>query len=106
MEERELSQRWTSRKKSAIVIEILKGSTTAQEVARQNGLTVAEVESWKDKFLHGAENALRTKPKDDAALQEEQVKKLERKVGQLVMTIDILNEATKGYPSMPGTSDE
>ncbi len=88
------------------MVSILKGETTAQEVARQNGLTVAEVEGWKDKFLIGAENALRTKPKEEAALQQEQVKKLERKIGQLVMTIDILNEAAKRDPAVPGTSEE
>jgi hypothetical protein len=34
-------------------------------------MTVAEVESWKERFLLAAENALRSRPKDDEALEEE-----------------------------------
>lgn len=98
--------RWTAKKRAAVVMSIIKGETTIQEVARKNDLTVAEIESWRDRYLLAAENALRTRPKDEEALQQEQVKKLERKVGQLVMTIDILKEAAKGHPTEPGTSDE
>ena len=47
-----------------MVIRILKGETSVAEAARQHGLTVAEVEDWREKFLLGAENALRTRSKD------------------------------------------
>jgi hypothetical protein len=36
--------------------------------ARKHGLTVAEIEEWRDRFLLRAENALRARPKDDDAL--------------------------------------
>lgn len=52
------------------------GRTSFAEAARQHGLTVAEVEDWREKFLPGAENALRTRPKDEEALKDEQIKKL------------------------------
>ena len=48
-------QRWTSKRKSALVMSILKGETSIQEAARKHGLTVAELEEWKDRFLAGAE---------------------------------------------------
>jgi hypothetical protein len=38
---------------------------------RTHGLTVAEVEGWREKFLIVAENALRTRSKDEAALTNE-----------------------------------
>jgi len=41
------------------------------EAARQQGLTVAEIEAWHEKFLLGAENALRTRPKDEDAVKDE-----------------------------------
>ena len=76
------------------------------EAARKHDLTVAEVESWKDSFLLAAENALRSRPKDEEALHQEQIKKLERKVGQLVMEIEIAREALKLRPFPRETSDE
>jgi hypothetical protein len=105
-QENESAQRWTTKRKTVLVLNILKGDISSQEAARQNGLTVAEIDEWKDRFLLGAENALRTRPKDDEALKDEQIKKLERKVGQLVMDIDILKAAQKLRPTTPGSSEE
>jgi len=104
--ENESVQRWTTKRKAALVLSILKGDISTQEAARQNGLTVAEIEQWKERFIMGAENALRSRPKDEEELKDEQIKKLERKVGQLVMDIDILKAAQKLRPSVPGTSEE
>jgi transposase-like protein len=99
-------QRWTTKRKAALVLSIVKGETSIQEAARQHGLTVAEIEDWKERFFLGAENALRAKPKDDEALREEQIKKLKQKIGDLVMDIDILREAAKRHPPTPGTSEQ
>ncbi len=99
-------QRWTAKRRSALVLSILRGDTSVQEAARKHDLTVAEVEEWKDRYLLAAENALRSRPKDEDALKDEQIKKLERKVGQLVMDMEILQEANKLRPFPPETSDE
>ncbi|MCW5779166.1 MAG: hypothetical protein KIT71_06710 [Nitrospira sp.] len=48
---------------------ILKGETSVAEAARTHRLTVAEVEDWREKFLLGAENALRSRPRDEEALK-------------------------------------
>jgi transposase-like protein len=77
-----------------------------QEAARKHGLTVAEIEDWRDRFLLAAENALRARPKDDEALKDEQIRKLKQKVGELVLENDVLREATKDRPFVPKTSDE
>jgi len=99
-------QRWTAKRRAALVVSILRGETSAQEAARKHDLTVAEVEEWKDRFLLAAENALRSRPRDEEALKDEQIKKLERKIGQLVMDIEIFREASKLRPFPPETSDE
>lgn len=99
-------QRWTAKRRAALVFSILKGETTAVEAARKHDLTVADIESWRDTFLLAAENALRSRPKDEEALHQEQVKKLERKVGQLIMELDIAREAMKLHPFPEPTSDE
>jgi transposase-like protein len=100
-------QRWTAKRRSALVLSILRGETSAQEAARQHGLTVAEIEEWQERYLVGAENALRSRPRDEEALKDEHIKRLKQKIGDLVMDVDILKEAMKPYrPTPPGMSDE
>ena len=100
-------QRWTTKKKTALVLSVLKGETSAAEAARKHGLTIAQVEEWRERFLSGAENALRSRPRNEDAQKDEEITRLKRKIGDLVMDIDILMEAQKPYlPTMPGTSDE
>lgn len=99
-------QRWTSKRRVALVLSILKGETSVVEAARKHGLTVADVEDWKEKFLLGAENALRSKPRDDEALKDEQIKRLKQKVGEMAIDLDILKEASRGRPFGGRTSDE
>ena len=99
-------QRWTAKRRAALVLSIVKGETSVAEAARTHGLRVAEVEEWRERFLLAAENALRARPKDDDALKEEHIKKLKQKIGDLVLDNDILREALKPYPLARGTSDE
>ena len=40
----ETPQRWTARRRSALVLSLLKGETSAAEAARKHGLTVGQVE--------------------------------------------------------------
>jgi transposase-like protein len=105
-QEKDDVQRWTTKRKAALVLSIVKGETSIQEAARQHGLTVAEIEDWKERFFLGAENALRARPKDEEALREEQIKKLKQKIGDLVMDNDILREAAKRHPPTPGTPEQ
>ena len=98
-------ERWTAKRRVALVVSIVKGDTSIAEAARQHGLTVAEVEEWREKFLLGAENALRTRPKDEDAVKDVQIKKLKQKIGDLVLDNDLLREALKPYPLDRKTSD-
>ena len=98
-------QRWTAKRRAALVLSLLKGETTAADAARRHGLKVAEIEDWRERFLLGAENALRARPKEEDGLREEEVNRLKRKVGELTMDLDILREAAK-RPTTPRTSDE
>src|SRR5499426_2906182 len=90
-------QRWTAKRRVGLVVSILKGETSAQAAARKHGLTVAEIEEWRERFLLGAENALRARPKDEDALKDEHIKKLKQKIG-LVLDLDVLKEASKDRP--------
>jgi transposase-like protein len=97
-------QRWTAKRRAALVLQILKGKTSVTEAARTHGLTVAEVERWKDRFLAGAENALRSRPRDEEAQKEALIQRLERKVGRMALEIDIMQEAMKPYRPFDDTT--
>ena len=58
-------ERWTAKRGVALVVSIRKGETSVAEAVRTHGLTVADVEDWREKFLLGAENALRRRPRDE-----------------------------------------
>jgi transposase-like protein len=51
------TERWTAKRRVALVGNILKGETSVAEAAGKHGLTLDEVEDWGEKFLLGAENA-------------------------------------------------
>ena len=102
----ETPQRWTARRRAALVLSLLRGETSAAEAARKHGLTVAQVEEWRELFLAGAENGLRSHPRDEEGLKDAQIKQLKQKVGELVLDIDVLKEAMRGRPFGPRTSDE
>lgn len=99
-------KRWTAKRRTALVLSILRGETSAQEAARQHGLTVAQVEEWKEKFLSSGENALRSRPRDEERQKDAEIHRLKQKIGELVMDNDILREATKNRPFGTPTSEE
>ncbi len=102
-----VSAELTAKRRSALVLSILRGETSAQQAARKHGLTGAEIEGWQERYLLAAENALRSRPRDEEALKDKQIKKLKQKIGDLVTDVDILKEAMKPYrPTPPGMSDK
>jgi len=87
-------ERWTAQRKAAVVLELIKGKTTAAEVARQHGLTVADVEQWKDVFIQQGTEALQSNPRDVSAQHEAEKKDLLAKVGELILHVEVLKKRT------------
>jgi|SRR5688500_9468833 transposase-like protein len=85
-------QRWTAKRKAAVVIDLLKGKTTAAEVARLHDLTVGEVERWRDDFIAQGTEGLRSHPRDLAEQHEAERQKLLAKVGELTLAVDVLKK--------------
>ena len=96
----ESPKRWTAKRRAALVLSVVRGETSVAEAARQHGLTVAEIEEWRERFLTSAENGLRSKPLDDEGLKDTEIKRLKKKVGEMVMDNDLLKEAAKGHPRL------
>ena len=69
----EESKRWSTKRKSVLVLEIIQGKTTVAEASRQFDLTPSELESWVAQAKAGMENALRAKPQDVRQQYEKQI---------------------------------
>lgn len=54
-------KRWTAKRKSALVMEIIQGKKTLAEASRQFDLPPSEIEDWVDQAKAGMENALACK---------------------------------------------
>jgi transposase-like protein len=49
-------KRWTAKRKSALVLDIIQGKTTIAEASRTYDLSPSEVESWVEDGKRGMEN--------------------------------------------------
>ena len=67
---------------------------------------MADVEDWRDKFLPGgAENALRSRAQNEAALRDPENKQLKQTDGELALDLDILKTTVRVRPTEPGTPE-
>jgi transposase-like protein len=57
-------RRWTAKRKTQVVPDILKRKTTVAEVSRQHDLTPGEIERWVEEGIRGMENNFRARPRD------------------------------------------
>lgn len=80
-------KRWTARRKSALILEIIRGKTTVAEAARQFDLSPSEIEAWIDQGKAGMENALRAKPEDVREQYEKQFKDLQEAYGEAMLEL-------------------
>jgi transposase-like protein len=78
-------KRWTSKRKSSLVIQILKGQTSISEASRQHDLTPSEIKCWVDDAEKGMENALRSKPKDIREQYEHKITELTSAYGEAML---------------------
>ena len=83
----ETVKRWTAKRKTALVIEIIQGKTTVAEASRAYDLTPSEIETWVDDAKKGMENSLRATPQDIHAQYEKQLKDLQEAYGEAMLEL-------------------
>lgn len=82
-------KRWTAKRKSALVLEILQGKTTVAEASRAFDLSPSEIENWVDDAKRGMENALRANPLDVREQYEKQIKELQEAYGEAMLELRV-----------------
>ena len=85
-------KRWTAKRKSALVIEIIQGKTTVAEASRSFDLTPSEIEGWVDDAKKGMENALRANPLDVRQQYEKQLQDLQAAYGEAMLELRARNK--------------
>lgn len=95
-------QRWTAKRKSEVILQILRQTTTVIDVARQNGLTPSEVQEWVDTFLKAGEQGLKARAPGAVAQTEQEIKELKATIGDLYVENAILRKAK----ALWGSSEE
>ena len=80
-------KRWTAKRKSALVIEIIQGKTTVAEASRTYDLAPSEIESWVDDAKKGMENALKANPLDVRQQYEKQLRDLQEAYGEAMLKL-------------------
>jgi len=94
-------KRWTTKRKSALVMDIIQGKTSVAEAARAFDLAPSEIEEWVDDAKRGMENALRAKPLDIREQYEKQLKELQEAYGEAMLEL----RARKKLASLLGEDD-
>ena len=95
-------KRWTAKRKSALVIEILQGKTTVAAASRAFDLPPSSIEGWVDDAKRGMENALRTNPQDMREQYEKQLKELQEAYGEAMLEL----RARKKLQSLLGEEEK
>ena len=95
-------KRWTARRKSALVLDIIQLNTTVSESSRQFDLFSSEIGSWIDQAKSGIENALKAKPEDIREQYESQLKALQEAYGEAMSEL----RARKKWDALLGKRDE
>ena len=80
-------KRWTAKRKTALVIEIIQGKTTVSEASRSFDLTPSEIEGWVEDAKRGMENSLRANPLDIREQYEKQLRDLQEAYGEAMLEL-------------------
>lgn len=95
-------KRWTARRKSALVLEIIQGKRSVAEASRAYDLPPSELEKWIEDAKKGMENALRANPLDVREQYEKQLKDLQGAYGEAMLEL----RARKKLQSLLGEDEK
>ena len=84
--------------KVAIILEVLKGQISVPEASRRYGFSQGDYRKWVDEFMRGGVDALKVNRKGLDAEHRAELRRLQAKIGQLVMDNEIAKGALRIIP--------
>ena len=85
MEKKDERVRMSSKKKTEIVLELLRGGSI-EELSRKNKIAVYELTNWRNKFISHGSNSFKSQGK------KSKISELERIIGQQHLEIELLKK--------------
>ncbi len=95
-------KRWTAKRKTALILEIIQGNTSVSEASRTYDLPPSEIEGWVEDGRKGMENALKANPQDVREQYERQLKELQEAYGEAMLEL----RARKKLQSLLGEDEK
>jgi transposase-like protein len=93
-------KRWSTGRKRSVVLRLLRGEPV-DAVSREVGVTIAELEQWRELALAGMEAGLKTRTSDPL---EARLNDAVRRVGELSMENEILRKERELQTRRPLTA--
>ena len=88
-------KRWSAARKAEVAVRLLRGESL-DALARETGQPASRLSEWRDLFLAGGEKAMKGRADDPAIeLAEDEKRRLQAKVGESMMTIELLEEQVR-----------
>jgi transposase-like protein len=83
---RELPERWSSERKTEIVLRLLRGEDLG-EVSREIQVPAHEIEEWRRVFIETGTSGLKRRSGDDPA--ERELRRTQAKLGETMMKLEL-----------------
>jgi transposase-like protein len=91
-------KRWSTNKKREVVLRLLRGESV-DAVSRGVSVPIYKLEQWCDRALAGIDSGLKERENDPL---EKQLGEANRRIGELVMEVDILQKERKAKRPLVG----
>ncbi len=91
-------KRWSAGRKKEVVLRLLRGEPV-DAVSREVSVPIYKLERWRDRALAGIDAGLKERENDPV---ERQLDEANRRIGELVMEVEILQKERRAKPPLVG----
>jgi transposase len=88
-------QNWTKEEQRLMVLEILKGAKTVNQVAKEHGVSDSLIYRWRDQALQGISEAFSNKKRNNQANSDAERDRLLKIIGEQACVIDTLKKTSE-----------
>jgi transposase-like protein len=90
------SEAWTAERRVALVLQILRGEGSLEELASRQGIDPSQAEAWTRCFVEAGEDALQSAGARRSERAYLHIRELERKLGEMALEMDRLRKQLLG----------